>query len=383
MTQASTANDSIPQHLGFLSEKVYDIERKQENFESLQKSVERTEQNLKAFTLAHKRPGLVATEKPLACKAFHHYIKTGERPALDQKALHTSEDNNGGYLVPQQLSHDIATTLKEQSFFRALANVTSISADALETLVSHNDMEVGWAKETAEHPETQTPAFRKIRIRAHELYARPKATQKLIDDALVNIESWIVQQVTEQIAQKETEAFIQGDGDGKPRGFLTYVDGAHNGTDQIDAIKTGKNGAFADQNPAHALFDMVGALKSAYLSQSVWVMSRAAASAVQKLKEPNQMHYLWQTPQGKGQTATLLGHPVYVTDFMPTLQEGTAANAIAFGNFKQAYHIVDRKDVHILRDPYSAKPYVEFYTTKRVGGDVINPEALKVLSFSE
>ena len=377
----------LSEHMGALSEKVYDLEQKleegqahkQDKINALEKTVTHNAKMLDALSLAHNRPQGDITDRSYTCKAFAHYVKTGD---IDTKAFQSSNDEEGGFLVPQEISRDILTHLKEQSFFRSLAKTTTIGTEAFETLVAKDGMSVGWAKETADRPETSGTTFRRLRIRTHELYARPKATQKLIDDAFINIEQWIVQQVADEMAQKETEAFITGDGDGKPRGFLTYATEEHSGTPKIDSLKTGQNGAFSGENPAFALFDLVGAMLPCYLAGAVWLMSRSVAGAIQKLKEPNQMHYLWQAPHGASKHATLLGYPVYITEYMPALESGTQSYGLAFGNFKHAYHVVDRQDVHLLRDPYTAKPYVEFYTTKRVGGDVVNSDAIKVLHFS-
>ena len=350
-------------------------------FNKMESQLAHTQHQMKALQTLNKRPESAFKENKIETKAFGHYMRTGENPAMTLKNLHGGDGGKGGFLAPQQLSEDVSHQLKEKSFFRSLAKITHISTSALDTLIATKDADVGWAADESTRNETETPELRKLRIKAHELYARPRATQSLIDDASISIESWLSEQITEQIAQKETDAFINGDGNGKPRGFLSFATQDIEGLAKIESITTKKAGDFAEAHPEYALFDTVSALKSAYLNEAVWIMSRSAANAVRKLKEPNQMHYVWQAPQGRDTRPFLLGYPVYITDHMPTLEDDNESFSIAFGNFKEAYQIVDRQDIEVLRDPYSYKPYVEFYTTKRVGGDVINTEALKLIHF--
>ncbi|MDC0349146.1 phage major capsid protein [Alphaproteobacteria bacterium] len=220
----------------------------------------------------------------------------------------------------------------------------------------------------------------KIRISLQELYAKPKATQKLLDDGAINIEDWLVSKVTEKMVRIENEAFISGDGEGKPTGFLHYQTEDVASFGRLQHHKTGANGGFGGIG-ANILFDMVASLKTEYLSDAVWVMSRSAEAAVRKLKERGTGQYLWQPALGDRLLPVLMGHPVHVMDEMPALVFGEASSSIAFGSFKDGYQIVEKPQLNVLRDPYSAKPYVEFYITKRVGGDVIDFDAIKILKF--
>jgi HK97 family phage major capsid protein len=316
-------------------------------------------------------------------EAFFHYIRKGADPQpLLTKSMNASEGTEGGFLVPQGVSEHIQTLLKEESFLRKIARVTTISHDALEMLIDKGETAVGWVQEKDSRDETNTPELTKIRIPVHELYARPRTTQRLLDDAFLNVESWLAEKISAQMAEVENTAFISGNGDGKPRGFLDYersFDGFTWG--KIQSLSTGVVGDFPETHGETALIDLFHTLKPAYLSEAVWVMSRTAQAAVRKLKDPNSLYYLWQPSLSHEVLPTLMGYPVYITDHMPPLVPGQESPSIVFGNFKQAYQIVDRQGVRILRDPYSAKPYVEFYTTKRVGGDVVNFEALKILCF--
>jgi HK97 family phage major capsid protein len=377
MTNSSVTRE----HVDSISDNLIIYETKsKERFSHLEKSIQGLTQKMDARAMAGLRPQMDTSgiEETKESSGFNAYIRKGDEGFLESKSMSGSSDPDGGYLVPDTLSKEIQTKLTEFSFFRNLAKTTHISSDVFESLVSDKDLDVGWTQEVGAHGETDTPSFQKIRIPVHEIYARPRATQRLIDDASVDIESWITQQISEQMAQKETAAFINGDGNGKPTGFLTY---ALNADKSLQLVKTGSDGGFSEEHPEYALFDMVHALKSAYLGKAAWVMSRSAEAAIRKMRDPNQMHYLWQPPVGSGKKATLLGYPVYVSDHMPKVENQSLS--VAFGNFYEAYHIIDRQDVRLLRDPYSAKPFVEFYTTKRVGGDLVNNEALSVLNFAK
>ena len=199
----------------------------------------------------------------------------------------------------------------------------------------------------------------RIKIDLHELYAKPKITQKILDDAAINVEDWIVDKVSQKMKRIEDQAFILGDGEGKPRGFLTYETGATPRFGRLQHIKTGEDGGFGEEGAA-PLFAMVDSLKTEYLSQAVWIMSRSALSAIRQIKDPATGHYLWQPSLSEHGPSTLMGYPVHVTDAMPSLKKGTASASVAFGHFGEGYQIVERPDISVLRDPYSSKPFVEF-----------------------
>jgi HK97 family phage major capsid protein len=220
----------------------------------------------------------------------------------------------------------------------------------------------------------------KIRIPVHEIYAKSRATQKLLDDAKIDVESWLASKVATAMLVKENHAFINGDGNGKPRGLLSYPTVAGDDVEwgKLEHVLSGEDGAFIDGD---VLIDVSSRLKPGYLDGAVWLMSRTAQMAVRKLKDKVTGSYLWQPALLSGAPNTLLGHPVVVADDMPAFAKGSLS--VAFGNFQHAYQIVDHSGMHVLRDPYSAKPYVEFYTTRRVGGDVVNFEAVKLIKFSE
>ena len=369
-----------------------------EKMHRLEEALDRQQQLIQKMHLATSRPALDRGPPALSSReneAFGQYLRKGltlgSEVSLDPVWRHTkslratdpqNEGNLGGDLVPQEISHQIHSLLEEASFFRKIASVTTVSTESLELLMDKGEAGVGWAGEIDPREETSTPELTQIRIPVHELYARPRATQRLLDDAFLDVENWLAQKVAEQMAVTESHAFVNGDGNGKPSGFLTYPRASTGGEwGKIETLSTGTDGEFPAENPADCLVEMFYRLKPAYLKDAVWLMSRSAQAAVRKLKDSNGLYFLWQPNLSHEALPTLLGYPVYVTDHMPALTPGTPAPCLAFGNFKQAYHVVDRQGLHILRDPYSAKPYVEFYITKRLGGCVVNFEALKLLDF--
>ena len=297
--------------------------------------------------------------------------------------MNTGVDTDGGYLIPQVIATRISHELRDLCPIRALASVISISSSAVELLVDRESPEVGWVAETEERPETKAPNLAKIRIPVHELYAKPRATQKLLDDACINVEEWLASRIAGKMAQVENQAFLRGDGNNKPKGFLAYetVKRADLEWGKIEHVMTGKDGAFMDQDPADVLIDAIYAMKSEYQRGAVWLMSASAHASIRRLKDKNGL-YVWQPGLSLETGPTLLGHKVVIIDDMPVLNPGDVSDSIVFANLKEGYQIVDRMGTRVLRDPFSAKPYVEFYTTKRVGGDVINFDAFKVIKFA-
>ena len=315
-------------------------------------------------------------------EAFFQYLRKGDQYAnsLDgQKALSVGSDPDGGYTVMPDTSGRIVQRIFETSPVRQFASVQTIGTDALEGLYDLNEAGAGWVGETDSRPETDTPQLGKWRIPVHELYAFPFATQRLLDDSEVNMEAWLETKVADRFARRENAAFVNGDGIGKPRGFLTYPDGSTlPGT--IERFGTGANGAFATA-PAggDVLIDVTQGIKPNYLGNANWFMNRSTMAAVRKLKNSDG-DYLLRPGLETGASAVLLGYNVARFEDMPDLATGSLS--IAFGDMSQAYQIVDRAGIRVLRDPFSNKPYIGFYTTKRVGGDVLNFEALKLVEFA-
>jgi HK97 family phage major capsid protein len=313
--------------------------------------------------------------------AFDTFLRKGEEVMGpdERKALSVGTDPDGGYVVNPDLSGRIVMKVFESSPMRAYASVQVISSDALEGLFDLNEASSGWVGETDSRAETNTPQLGKWRIPVHEVYAKPKATQKLLDDASINMEAWLASKVAEKFARDEANAFVTGNGVNKPRGFLTYASGTTlPGT--IERFDTGVNGAFAAApNGGDVLINALYGLKQQYRANATWFMNRATLKLTRKLKDSDGA-YLWSPGIAAGQPASLLGYPVASFEDMP--DPATDSLSIAVGDMREAYQIVDRLGIRTLRDPYSAKPYVEFYTTKRVGGDVVNFEAIKLIEFT-
>lgn len=313
--------------------------------------------------------------------AFNAFLRKGDEiiSADEKKALSVGTDADGGYVVHPDLGGAIVQQVYETSEMRAYASVQTISTSSLEGLHDLDEAAAGWVAETGARAETNTPQLAKWSIPVHELYANPKATQKILDDAEINMEAWLAGKVADKFARMENAAFVSGDGADKPTGFLNYAGGTTN-PGQIERFNTGVAGDFAaDPNGGDVLINAIYGLKAQYRANANWFMNRTTAKEVRLLKDSNG-NYMWMPSIAAGQPATLLGYGVASFEDMPNIAAGSLS--IAVGDMRAAYQIVDRFGIRTLRDPYSSKPYVQFYTTKRVGGDVINFEALKVIEFS-
>lgn len=298
-----------------------------------------------------------------------------EDKLFETKALSTTSDPNGGYLVTPAMSARMMTRIFETSPMRAYATVESIGTGSLEIIIDDDEASSGWVGEVAPRPETNTPAIGKKIIPVHELYANPKATQTALDDAGRDLESWLADKVSRKFARDEATSFFSGNGVNKPRGILTYTAGTSTyARDTVEQVTTGSAGVITPDS----LIALQNALKEEYQNGAVFFMARATFGDILKKKD-GQGQYLWG-PGLNGQMregALLLGKPVRFAADMPAI--ASAALSVAYGDFAEGYTIVDRQGIRTLRDPYSSKPYVQFYTTKRVGGDVTNFEAFKLL----
>lgn len=340
--------------------------------------------HLKKLELATKRPVLgsegrgQAYESLAQKQGFLTYVRQGEISALETKGLHTQTSEEGGYLIPQVISERIGETLTAHSPLRRLATVIEISSGALELLLDKKGAEAAWTGEVDPREETAAPQLQKLTIPTHELYAKPKATQKLLDDAKANVEEWLTRAIATKMAQMEHQAFLTGNGDKKPRGILSYdtVLGAQWTWGKLEHVLSNQNGEGIHMDH---LIQLMMSLKPEFMPGASWVMSRSALSEIRKLKAADGS-YLWQPALDTSFKSSLFGYPIEIADDLPAYKEKAACQPVLFGNFKAGYQIVDRAGIQILRDPYSAKPYIEFYATKRVGGDVVNFEAIKVLS---
>ena len=313
--------------------------------------------------------------------AFDGYLKTGQSFGLELKAGLSTASNSAGYVVPEQTERAIERRLMAGSPMREIASVRTVGAGVFRKPVSTAGLAAGWVAETAARPETDPATLALLEFPSADLYASPAATQSLLDDALIDLDEWLASEVEDAFAAQETSAFVNGDGVNKPKGFLSYdiVAEASHEWGEIGYVASGAAGAFAVSSPTDRLIDLVYAPKARYRPNGRFVMNRRTVSAVRKFKDSDGA-YIWQPAQRPGETASLLGYAVTEIETMPDV--GVDAAAIAFGDFQRGYLIVDRAGVRVLRDPYSAKPYVLFYTTKRVGGGVQNFDAIKVMKFS-
>ena len=317
-------------------------------------------------------------------RAFDAYVRAGEEDAmrgldLEGKSLSTAVAADGGYLVDPRTAETVHSVMKSTASIRAIATVVNVEATSYDVLVDHGAMESGWATETGTFGETGTPQVDRISITLHELSALPKASQRLLDDAAFDIEGWLANRIAERFAIAEADAFVNGDGINKPRGFLNHPKVAEAATlpwGSLGRIDTGVSGGIGSPDK---IVELVYALGARYRANGTFVMNSKTAGLVRKLKDADG-RFLWSDGLAAAEPARLLGYPVTVTEAMPDAAPG--AYAIAFGDFEAGYTIAERPDLRILRDPFSAKPNVLFYATKRVGGDVTDFAAIKLLRFS-
>ena len=303
--------------------------------------------------------------------------------ADERKAMSAGSDPDGGYLLPHATAGRTMGKIYEKSTMRQLAEVQTISSNDIEGILDNDEASAGWVSELGSRTETSTPQVGKWRIEAHEMYAMPKASQRILDDAATNVEAWLAGKIADKFARVEGAAFWTGDGVGKPRGLAAYST-ATTGDDTrawgtFQHVVTGADGAF-HTTKADPLQDLIGSFKDQYLQNASFVMRREVRTDIRKMKEASGDRYLWEPSLQAGQPDRLLGYPVRIDQYMPA--KATGSLSLAFGDFKQAYLIVDRMGIRTLRDPYTAKPWVLFYSTKRTGGGAQNTEAVKFIKFS-
>jgi HK97 family phage major capsid protein len=288
------------------------------------------------------------------------------------KAMSVMVGAEGGYAVTPQVETRILEKIRLTSPIRQYADVITISTDRIEFPAEGDDFESAWVGETEARPETATGTFTSIGIDIFEQYAQPAVTQKLLDDAYFDIEAYVTRKIADKLGREENKAFFTGDGIKKPRGLLTYPTGTNNG--QIEQIVSGG----ASTITPGGLINLIFALPDAYQAGAVFMMNKTTVQAIRMLKDTED-RYIW-SPGFGGQPSTLFEFPVVRASDMPAVTSN--ALAIAFGNFREGYLIVDRTGIRVLRDPYTRKGFVRIYTTKRVGGGVKNFDAIKLMKIS-
>ena len=316
-------------------------------------------------------------------QAFETYVRRGNEAELrrfEAKAMSYGSDPDGGYLVPDETATEIGRRLAAISPIRSIAGIQTVSSAVYKKPFAVSGPATGWVAETASRPETTSPTLAELQFPTMEIYAMPAATPTLLEDAAVDLVAWIAAEVETAFAEQEGAAFVAGDGSNKPKGFLDYTTAAEASWTwgNLGYVITGADGAFAASDPSDALVETIYALKAGYRQNAHWVMNRGTQAEIRKLKDDDG-NYLWQPPAAAGEKAMLMGFPLVEAEDMPDIDSDSLS--VAFGDFNRGYLVVDRAGVRVLRDPYSAKPYVLFYTTKRVGGGVQDFDAIKLLKF--
>jgi HK97 family phage major capsid protein len=358
------------------------------DFSTFRGEVEKKMQEQEKRMTMMDRKSMVANRPQLAAavvqdaphqKAFDAYVRTGDDDAMrgldmEAKSMSTAVNSDGGYLVDPKTAEMVNSVLRNAASIRSIASVVHVEATSYDVLIDHTDIGAGWATETDPSTETSTPSIDRITVPLHELSALPKASQRLLDDVAFDIESWLAGRIADKFARAEAAAFINGDGVDKPTGFLTHtaVDNDVWAWGNLGYVPSGTAGAV----DGDAIVDLVYALGAEYRANGTFVMNSKMAGQIRKLKDADG-RFLWSDGLASGEPARLMGYPVLIAEDMP--DPATDSFSLAFGDFGAGYTVAERPDLRVLRDPFSAKPHVLFYATKRVGGDVSDFAAIKLL----
>lgn len=349
------------------------VDRINADIEKLQAAVDEANTKIAAGQMSAGAQGGLKDKEYSA--AFQSHFKRGEVHA----ALNKGTAGEGGYLAPVEWDRTITDRLREISPLRALCAVQTISTNGFTKLFTTRGTTSGWVGEAAARPVTGTGTFSSLSYNTGEIYANPSASQQMLDDSEVNLEAWLASQVDEEFAYQEGLAFLTGDGTNKPTGLLTYLTGAANAAAHpYGDVKLVKSGAAAALT-ADGLIDLTSALPTALAAGAKMIANRNTITAIRKLKD-GQGNYLWQPSFVAGAPATINGYGVTEVAGMPDIAAGSTP--IVYGDFARGYLIIDRVGMRLLRDPYSAKPYISYYTTKRVGGGLLHPDYLKAMTVS-
>lgn len=355
----------------------------------INEALDKLADEIKAVQAKANRPGAgadgLSPEEAEHKAAYSAWMRKGvgesELASIEQKAFRTTVNADGGFAVPKVIDQAIVKRLVDISPMRAISEVIQIGTSDFNRLADIGGTSSGWVGETAARPETNTPTLANIKPTMGELYANPSATQVMLDDVQFDAEAWLAASVAEEFARAEGAAFISGTGTNQPTGFLTGTPVATTDATRAWGVLqfTASGGAAAMPTSADTFITMVHQLKAGYRNGAHWLCNKTLLATLRSYKDTTNQ-YLWQPTVAAGQPSTFMGYDVVEAEDMPNV----AANAfpLAFGNFRVGYLIVDRVGVRTLRDPYSNKPYIMFYTTKRVGGIVQNSEAIKLLRIS-
>ncbi|HEU0134545.1 MAG TPA: phage major capsid protein [Allosphingosinicella sp.] len=357
------------------------LERGEGEVAQLREEMAQLKGRMDAQVVAAARPALSGA-KAQASPFAEAYLRKGLESGVELKAMTGTTDSAGGYAVPEELDSEIGRLLTSISPIRAIANVVRVGSAGYRKLVTAGGTPSGWVSETAGRPETATPTFIEVAPPFGELYANPAASQAMLDDSAFDVEAWLASEIATEFARAEGSAFVAGNGVNRPKGFLAGPTSAQGDGSRpfgtLQYVATGSAGGFGAA-PGDKLIDLVQSLRPPYRQGAAFVMNSATASAIRKFKTSDGA-FLWQPGLVSGQPDTLLGYPVVEAEDMPDVAADSLS--VAFGNFRTGYLIAERTETQILRDPYTNKPFVHFYATKRVGGQVANSEAIKLLKFA-
>ncbi len=335
--------------------------------------------------LASRRPALggIKAASPRD-PAMGAYLRHGITAGLETKSFAevTNSGADGGYAVPKAIDSSIQETLRDISPIRRIANVVQVGTSNYRRLITLSNVASGWVSEATARPDTATLKLAEIVPPMGDLFANPIATQSMIDDAMFDLEGWLATEIASEFARAEGQAFVKGTGVGQPLGFLTSptastADGVR-AFGSLQYVATGTAGAFPASAPQDTIIGLIHKLRPAYRQNATFVMNSTTLSTIRKMKDSTGA-FIWQPSMASGVPDTLFGYPVVDAEDMPDIATGSFS--IAFGDFKAGYLIAERAETRVLRDPYTNKPYVNFYATKRVSGCVANSEAIKLMKF--
>jgi HK97 family phage major capsid protein len=353
------------------------VDRINASIDAMEKNMQKAVDDLNAKVAAAGAGNIIGDlpGDPEYVKAFKAHMRKGDVSA----AITKGADTDGGYLAPIEWDRTITGRLKRISAIRANARVQSISTAGFKKLFTDRAVGSGWVGETASRPATSTPQFAQLDFIPGEIYANPAISQQMLDDAAIDLEVWLSDEVDTEFSRQEGIAFVGGDGVNKPYGLLTYVTGAANAAKHPWGAIPVTNSGSATGVTLDAMIDMIASLPGELSQNAKFYMNRLSIAAYRKIKDAGG-NYIWQPSPAVGQPSTLFEAPIVEVPDMPTVAAGNIA--ALYGDMEATYLVVDRVGIRVLRDPFTNKPFVHFYTTKRVGGGVYNPEPMRALKIS-
>lgn len=361
-------NEIIAEKVNVIANEWKNFSNNAENLSSEVKEIKDQISKLKGefskMNIISERPESVLDFQEKSC--LSNFLRSKNDLPNERKSFNSDQESGGSYLIESEKYKKIIDLIMLKSPIRQLASNDVISSNVLELVTYGGRLESGWVAEEEHRAETETYNMIQKRITVHELYAQPKATARLLNDSFINVEEWLRSKLVENFAKMENAAFVRGDGLNKPKGFLTYD----------DTIIERLNVADSDKVNPSDLLNLINSLDEEYLGNAHFLMHRKTLSEIQKMKD-NSGRFVWQASISEKFKDTIFGVPVVCTDDMPVMGENTLPVVLA--DFKEAYKIVDRQGINIMKDPFTEKPFVKFYATKRVGGDVVNYNAIKIL----